>query len=100
MKRASVMGATALAMLLGGALPSGFPAPVAGAQASPGSDPAQKSSPVRGPEFDRLFRLALMSRGKGRSGVGGFIGRGWSVATDRRKARKARNVARNRSAQR
>ena len=65
-----------------------------------GGDPVQKSSTPWRNTVQNLLRSAAFTRGAGRSGVGGYIGRGWTVATDRRKARKARNVARNRKAHR
>lgn len=57
---------------------------------------ASKSMPAK--SADRQS-LKAMFRGTGGSPWGGRIpAKGWSVATDRRRAKKARNVARNRSA--
>lgn len=58
----------------------------------------QKSAPSLSPMQRQLE--AILNRGLRGTGRSRIPGGGWSVATDRRRAKKARNVARNRKAHR
>lgn len=93
------MGAAALGILLGATAM----APVEPARTATEAREATRTAPQPDSENPRTLanlrkRFALPSEWGGPGKAGGYIGRGWSVAEDRRRARKARNVARNRKA--